>query len=252
VRDALEHPAAGQASRARLERSSMRRSSTSTAAMRNLRKARPAKPRRKRRRRPSSCAAHSALRAHASVALGAEWESDVTQAVALARASKDGALARRATLDDAGEVFARAQRLDDAVAALDESLAIARNGEPLRRLHTALRDAAEVATARGDARAPVNCCARRWTLPSSRTRKSTASTTSKRPPRLQRHAATTWRPRAYAGAADAAREAITQSAPHGDALVRDASGAAAYEAGRRMTLDAALADVRGWLVGNPA
>jgi len=192
-----------------------------------------------------------ARRAHASIALGAPWEDDVTQAIALARAAQDRALLR-ATLDDAGEIYARAQRLPEAAAAVDESLAIARESDDTPALHTALRDAAEVAAARDDvarARALLReaidiAIESQAQLDGEHDLEAAAALATT----CGDHA----RAARYAGAAAAAREAFRQSPAGHVTNPRDVATAVDHEAGRPMTLESALADARDWLAPNTA
>lgn len=198
-----------------------------------------------------------ALRAHACAATGAPWESDIGEAVALARASADRGLLR-ATLDDAGEVLAHANRLDDAASAVDESLAIARDSDDAPALHTALRDAAQVAAACADltrARALLReavdlALASHAQVDGEHDLEAASALAS---------ASLDWAHAArYAGAADAGHETFTQvptRARNGSGAIRDALGPVefevAYEAGRRMPLEDALAEARAWLSTTP-
>ena len=172
-----------------------------------------------------------ALRAHASVALGAQWDADIAEAVALARALPDRALLR-ATLDDAGEIFAAVERWEEATAAVDESLAIARTSDDAPALHTALRDAAQVAAARGDAararpllREAVDIALASHAQIDGEHDLETASALAA--------ACKDWTLAArFLGAADAARDAMTQMPAHprtGPQPIRDAQGAVAFE-----------------------
>jgi non-specific serine/threonine protein kinase len=171
----------------------------------------------------------------------------------------EDASARRAVQDDIGEHARNEGAWDDAQAAADKSLALAREADDVPALHAALREGARIAAERRD-------LARARTLLREAVDIALASHAE-----LDGEndlevagelaaAAQDW-PRAarYAGAADAAAAAMGSARTMRDdattiadlaaprAALGEVAYTVAYEAGRRLKLASALAEARNWL-----